>query len=79
MTTATRKRQRRSKMALEDAAITVTDNWGQIVPITTREVETVEIYLGRVLDELLRAHGVHHVLRSSVDPCAVVHPDSTAT
>lgn len=78
MTTATRKQQRRAKMALEDAATTVTDNWGQTVPITTQEVETVEIYLGRVLDELLRTHGVHHVSRSSVDPGAVVHPNSTA-
>ncbi len=79
MTTAARKRQHRTEMALEDAAMTVTDNWRATIPITMREIDTVEIYLGRVVDELLRAHGVHHVVRSSGDPSAVVHHDSTAT
>lgn len=37
----------------------VCDTWPEQVPISPREVETIEIYLGRILDELLRARGVH--------------------
>lgn len=37
----------------------VCDTWPDQVPISSLEVETIEIYLGRILDELLRAHGVH--------------------
>lgn len=37
----------------------VCDTWPDQVPISSREVETIEIYLGRILDELLRTHGVH--------------------
>lgn len=79
MTTTARKRQRRSRSSPDDDEMAVMDNWGETIPITMREIEAVEIYLGRVLDELLRAHGVHHVVRSSGDPSAVVHQDSTAT
>lgn len=38
---------------------TVCDTWPDKVPISSREVETIEIYLGRTLDEFLRTHGLH--------------------
>lgn len=39
----------------------VCDTWPDQVPISSREVETIEIYLGRILDELLRTHGAHQI------------------
>lgn len=37
----------------------VCDTWPDQVPISSREVETIEIYLGRILDEFFRTHGLH--------------------
>ena len=39
---------------LEEKPMIVVDDWPQIVPITAAEVETIERYLGQLLDAFLR-------------------------
>ncbi|KTQ88027.1 hypothetical protein NS226_17420 [Aureimonas ureilytica] len=50
------RRRRFPRAARSDAGtrFTVTDTWPAAVPVTAREVEVVETYLGALLDEILR-------------------------